>query len=270
MATLTPFRYPGAKNKLISILDASLIDLGIKQNSNFIDAFVGGGSVLLNVAERYPNLELFGNDKDYWMASFWKIVSDGQSLKLQELLDLMAQPVTLEHFYKLRQTPPISDVEAAYRAIFFNRTTFSGILYSGPIGGKEQKSKYKVDCRYNYSKLKEKILVCHELLKGRTTIENVDFEKYSPLVNENWLVYLDPPYVVAGESLYTEHMSETAHENLGKILLNRKNWLLSYDDSDIIRRIYQNCNIYNISGNYSINGAKIKWSQKNVLLITSK
>ena len=109
----------------------------------------------------YPHIDLYGNDKDPWIASFWKIISEGDSNRFDHLLGMLEAQPTIELFYKLSQAPPIDELEKAYYSIFFNRTCFSGIVKrdsldkvkSNPIGGKEQKSKWKVDCRYSYKKL---------------------------------------------------------------------------------------------------------------------
>lgn len=264
--TLTPFRYPGAKNKLLPILRSYIDPLMVNQNQ-FCDAFIGGGSVLLNVAEAFPSIQLFGNDKDYGISSFWKIVSDSNTNKMEKLLELMEQSPTLDLFYQLREDKTTNDdVTAAYKSIFFNRTTFSGIHYSGPIGGKEQKSKYTVDCRYNFKKLKAKILACNILLKGRTQIDNCDVLNY-PILNTNCPVYLDPPYYVKGDSLYIVKMNDEDHKNLSIILNNRNNWVLSYDDCAVIRTIYKNNNVIDLSTRYCINGKKESWKSKNELII---
>jgi DNA adenine methylase len=155
--TRTPFRYAGSKNKMLPILMEHLDPLLVK-NDSFCDVFVGGGSVLLEVAAKYPKMKLFANDKDKWVSSFWSIVASDDFQKLNELIERLEAPPTIELFYKLRETAPKNDIDNAYRALFFNRTCFSGILSSGPIGGKQQKSKYKVDCRFNFTKLKKKII----------------------------------------------------------------------------------------------------------------
>jgi DNA adenine methylase len=266
MAIITPFRYPGSKNKLLPVL-MEHIDKTLVGKNEFCDAFVGGGSVLLEVANKYSKLKLYANDKDQWVASFWQVVADNDSTNLKELLGLMEAQPTLELFYKLRETPPVTIVESAYRAIFFNRTTFSGIFYSGPIGGKGQKSKYPVDCRYNFKKLKAKTLVCHELLKGRTAISNLDFSDYDILTGTDYPLYLDPPYYVKGDILYIERMKPAAHEELAKMLDSRTNWVLSYDDCPEIRKFYQNKQIIDLSARYCINGKKDNWESKNELII---
>jgi DNA adenine methylase len=266
--TLTPFRYPGAKNKLLPIITAHIDEMLIGHNY-FCDAFVGGGSVLLNIAQRYPHLQLYANDKDYWIYCFWKLVASPDFNKLSELLTLLEVRPTLELFYELRSENTTDEIRCAYKAIFFNRTTFSGIFKSGPIGGKEQKSAYTVDCRFNSKKLKDKIILCHKLLTGRTTVENNDINNYSILSNTDYPIYLDPPYFIKGKDLYSEYMVSSEHVCLAQQLQNRNNWVLSYDDCPEVRVLYKNKSIIDLSARYSINGQKTKWQHKNELIILS-
>jgi DNA adenine methylase len=266
MATLTPFRYPGAKNKLLPILREHLDKIMVGQDS-FIDVFVGGGSVLLDVAARYPNIKLYANDKDYWVASFWKIVSGDDQAQFDALLALIATQPTLKLFNELRSTPTSDPLQSAYRAIFFNRTTFSGIFYSGPIGGKEQKSQYTVDCRYNAKKIQDKMRACRKLLLNRTTVACTDFASYDVLWNAEAPAYLDPPYYVKGDALYIEKMDSFAHEKMAALLQYRDNWVLSYDDCPEIRKLYSDNQIIDLAARYCINGKKDNWESKNELII---
>ena len=259
-------RYPGSKAKLMKALMPH-IDIMMLNRGEFCDAFIGGGSVLLEVADKYPKIKLYANDKDINIASFWKIISAVDTIKLWELFDLIDAKPTIEQFYKLRETPATNDVECAYRAIYFNRCCFSGIAMSGPIGGKEQKSKYTVDCRYNAGKLKKKIRACHELLIGRTEVSNIDFSLYDPLNKTDMPVYIDPPYWLKGKMLYPENMQPTEHRNLAAILNMRSNWILSYDDCPEIRNLYSKNQIIDLAASYCINGKKTSWEKKNELII---
>lgn len=275
MKNISPYRYPGSKNKLLPILSEYISGILWNQD-NFSDGFVGGGSAMLYIANKYPNIQLFGNDKDSWIASFWQIVSGNDSSKFEALLTSLRMQPTIDLFYKLSQTPPITDLEQAYYSIFFNRTCFSGIVKrdsqdrvkSTPIGGKDQKSKWKIDCRYNFKKLKEKIIHCRELLSGRTKIECSDFSNYDILMNTNYPIYLDAPYVKKGDMLYHESMSLKDHEKLAAILQNRSNWVASYDDCLEIRDLYKQNKIIDLAARYSINGKKTQWESKNELIIT--
>ena len=270
MSILTPFRYAGSKNKLLPVIMPHLDKL-LQNKSTFADGFVGGGSVLLEVAHRYRDMQLFANDKDRWVYSFWKVVSDSNRTSLDDLLKLMSVTPTIDLFNKLREEKVDDNdtVACAYRAIFFNRTAFSGILSSGPIGGQEQKSKWTVNCRYNFKKLKSKIEKCHELLQGRTTVSCENILNYKYLTEGDGVIYLDPPYFKAGDSLYPEKMSEIEHEALSKILLTRENWVLSYDDHPVINKLYSSKGSSIIPVRYCINGEKTDWKKTGELLITS-
>lgn len=267
MATsiITPLRWAGAKNKLLPALEPYLDSLLLNKDK-FCDVFIGGGSVLLWCAKKYPKIQLFANDKDAGIANFWSVVVSNQSQKLQDLFTLMQSIPTVELFFKLKETAPQSDVEWAYRTIFLNRCSFSGMMNS-PIGGKEQKSKWGVGCRYNFNKLKEKILYCHELLKDRTIISNLDFCSYQILSDNDTVKYLDPPYFKVGHMLYDEYMLEKEHINLANILKNTTNWVLSYDDCSEIRSLYSNQKIIDLAARYCINGKKNNWEHKNELII---
>lgn len=259
----SPFRYPGGKTKILPIILPY-----INPTDCFIDAFVGGGSVLLEIANKYPNISLFANDKNYWIYSFWKVISNPNQ-DYNSLITLLKQPPTLSLFYKLREEETEDEVLCAYKAIFYNRTAFSGIFFSGPIGGKEQKSKYKIDCRYNFDKIKLKLDICRKLLINRLTVSNKDCSEYE-LLNTNISTYIDPPYVLAGDSLYVDKMSHNDHKQLFNILDNRTNWLLSYDDCPLIRELYKEHQVIDMSAKYCISGKKKEWQNKNELIILPK
>jgi DNA adenine methylase len=179
---------------------------------------------------------------------------------------LIDQPPTLEHFYKLREEETVDEVRCAYKAILFNRTTFSGIFNSGPIGGKGQKSKYAIDCRYNSKTLRLKLNKCRDLLKGRLSVSNKHFNEYDQMAIDTPM-YLDPPYYEMGNSLYTEKMTISDHCDLSMLLHIRPNWILSYDDCNEIRKLYEDHNIIDLSARYCINGKKKSWQNKNELVV---
>lgn len=257
---------------LMEYLDKMLVN-----HNQFVDVFVGGGSVLLSVAQKYPDIQLYANDKDYWMSCFWSVVSDPDTTKLNGLLGLLDTKPTMEHFHRLIEISPTNSVDCAYQALYFNRTCFSGIVKkdaqgrvkSNPIGGHFQNSKWKIDCRYNAKKLIEKVKHCHQLLVGRTIVECKDFSDYEPLVKADYPVYCDPPYFVKGGMLYSKNMNAWEHDKLAAILQKRNNWLLSYDDCTEIRALYQGNQILDHGMRYSINGKKTDWAKKNELIILS-
>jgi DNA adenine methylase len=268
----SPFRYPGGKSKMIPIIMEYLEPL-LENENEFCDVFTGGGSVALAVAEKYPNLNIILNDKDTWIYSFWDVVSGKSTQYLDDLLKLIETPVTIELFNQLNDQEDDSILGSAYRALFFNRACFSGIVkkkdnkvLSSPIGGRQQLSKYKVNCRYNSKKLQSKIIKINKLLSGRTQVLNQDINDY--LIDATCPVYCDPPYFLAGEELYSEYMKLKEHMMMADLLKKRKpNWILSYDDAPIIRELYKDNKVIDLAARYSINGVKNQWSKKNELLI---
>ena len=260
------FRYPGGKGKLILPI---ITELKKKYSGgNLIDGFIGGGSIFLGMAENFPSSKLFGNDKDPWISSVWKIIVGGGS-ELQELIKKIkfCNP-NVELFYQMREKIPEEKVEKAFYGIFFNRTSFSGILKAGPIGGKKQESKYKINCRYNPEKLIKQIEYCHSLLKNRTEISCEDIMNYSPLWETENLAYLDPPYYNKADQLYNIYMKPIEHINLAEKLKNRKNWILSLDNCPNILELYQNWSkIQSLETKYSISNNQNNWVNAKELLI---
>jgi DNA adenine methylase len=268
----TPFRYPGAKNRLLPVLMERLSPHLSCPGVTFSDLFVGGGSVLIKVAEEFPEIKLRANDFDTLMSSFWALVAEGNAEKDETFHTLIDVPVTAERFWALRGTEPCGQVESAYYALFFNRTCFSGILKASPIGGKKQESKWKVDCRYNADKLHKSYDDLVKLLRGRLTVSARPIA--DALRKETWLpsdvLYLDPPYYVQGPALYTEGMDTAQHNEMAHLLQTCKaQWVLSYDGAPEVRSLYLWANVSEVPARYCIKGKKKGWEEKVELIISS-
>lgn len=270
MVTLkSPYRYAGGKSKLLPQIMEHL-DTIVKDSDTYVEPFVGGGSVFLEVVNRYPNKTFYLNDKNYGVASFWSIVTGGNDKCLTDLIKLIDQQPTVNLHDKLRKNKSDDPVMAAYKSIFFNRCNFSGIESSGMIGGVEQKSKYKIDCRYNSDKIKKKITEINQITRNKVIVSNLDIKDYHLLWENEYPAYLDPPYMLAGKQLYTKYMEESEHQSLANQLNNKSNWLLSYDDHSLVRKLYSQHEIIDLSVRYSIDGSKETWKHKNELLIKAK
>ena len=64
----TPLRYPGGKSRACTKMDMYFPDL--RNYTEFCEPFLGGGSVAIHVAKKYPHLKITVNDLyekyDYW------------------------------------------------------------------------------------------------------------------------------------------------------------------------------------------------------------
>ncbi len=266
-----PFRYPGGKTKLAcNPAFRALLDPLLDGADTFYEGFLGSAAVTLDIALRYPNLKFEACELDPTISGFWQLISEGTEAQVQELLILITQMPTVDLFKQLRNQSPVSVVERAYQAIFFNRTTFSGISMAQPIGGNNQISQWKIDCRYNTPLLLKKIKNLRNLFAGRLKIFHADVFNWLDDIPAGSPIYLDPPYFVKGDMLYSEKMSEFQHDKLADKLATKTNWVMSYDICDEIRNKYSSfAQMLEIDFRYSINGKKNNWKSSKEFLIVS-
>ena len=75
--------------------------------------------------------------------------------------------------------------------------------------------------------------------------------------NKSTFVYIDPPYYKEGPGLYRYFYSEKQHKELANyIKMKRFPWLLSYDDTPEIRRLYNRKTCINLYLDYSVKTSK--------------
>lgn len=250
-----------------------LFEHQINDATVFVDVFCGGGSVFLNVLNSFNTGSVIINDKDNAIASFWKCLLDEQ--KTKELLCMIddTEATIQEHSKQKVLLDSNNILEAGFAALFINRTSFSGILTSGPIGGKEQKGKYTVDCRWNPTRLKSQIENACFLMRNKCIVFNEDFRQIlSYFDTKNTVFYCDSPYYEKGNSLYRKTMGSDDHIALSDKIKHLKNavFVISYDKHEFIESLYSQFANYNAETRYSIKGEnRNSWISENELLITN-
>jgi DNA adenine methylase len=143
-------------------------------------------------------------------------------------------------------------------------------LDAGPIGGKSQKSKWKINSRYNKVELIKRI---KEIASFKEKIElyNLDaIELIRILKNrlpKQTLFYLDPPYYNKGKELYLNYYSDKDHEEIAFEINKIKNqkWIVTYDDNNLIKRLY----LMNTKIRYSLGYSAGKFKRGKEILISS-
>lgn len=269
-----PFRYPGGKTKLAANpAFQSLLEPMLDGADTFYEAFLGSAAITLNVALHHPQMKFEAVDFDPTISGFWQLIGNGTEAQVEELLGLLSQIPTVPLFRQLRERAasgePLDLVERAYHAIFFNRTTFSGIAMSQPIGGYNQTSKWTIDCRYNAPKLQEKVTNLRRLLGGRLNVACDNAITWLANVPQGAPVFLDPPYFAKGDVLYPVKMTDFQHGLLAEVLATHTNWIMSYDICPEIRDKYSYAQLLEVKFRYSINGKKKDWKATNEFLIVS-
>lgn len=227
----SPLRYPGGKSWLVrDFLRYMRMD-----TQEVLSPFLGGGAIELNLAlmgkkiyayDICPNLINFWQ---HWIDSPFKIEQDAKKL--------------LEGFNysKLKQIKTNFNFKGYEGAVYYyacNRISFGGVVWGSHVRLYE-----KVDGKFVYP-----------LHKNQTSRRNVfpfthlwrilprvnihvgiqDF-KSSLEMHPDIFTYLDPPYV-GTEDLYG--LKDFDHIGLYNILHTRRNWILSYNDSEMIRQLY--------------------------------
>jgi DNA adenine methylase len=276
---LALMKYPGGKAKKLGMLHGYLDPLLVKATA-FHEVFIGAGPLLLSVAERDPDIALYANDLDENVYSFWAVLADHDSTDFDALMGRLDIVPTIEMFWqeRFRSTcPDRTRVEKAFHCMFFHKTTFSGMYLASPIGGKEQTGKWKVGCHYTAKNILKKMAEARRRVSGgRLAVTCQTFADYlSPAaeLDESDVLYLDPPYYVAGPSLYAVAMSHNEHLQLAMLMKEcPSKWVLSYDSHPTIDILYTWADIRREGFRYSSSSFQEsgKWTEKTEFVILKK
>ncbi len=236
----SPLRYPGGKAGLSSFFFDVLDDNEI-YDCTYVEPYAGGAGAALTllILERVNRIII--NDLDRSIYSFWKAILQKTDEFVEKIIKTDVTIKEWEHQKKIYNEKRSSILNRGFATFFLNRTNRSGIIEARPIGGMEQKGKWKIDARFNKENLIERIERI-SLYKNRITLSNIDGIELMKKVYKkpSILVYIDPPYYQKGDTLYLNHYNSKNHVSLAKFL-NKKskfNWLLTYDNVPEIKALY--------------------------------
>lgn len=255
--TPSPLRYPGGKTSIWEMISKIIKDNGLLE-SHYVEPYAGGCGLALTLLFKGYVHELHLNDIDRSIYCFWKAILKHTN---QFVKKIETTEVTVDEWYRQReiqQNKGLADeMDLAFSTFFLNRTNRSGvILKAGMIGGQKQDGAYKLDCRFNKNGLIEKIRRI-EKYKEKIHFSNldaIDFIKTTSLnlPKKNTLYCVDPPYYDKGSTLYTNFYEHDDHLEVAKLLKKLKMpWVLTYDNADEIRQMYDGKQQYYFDLNYS-------------------
>lgn len=239
----SPLRYPGGKSDFLATA-AQIYRGGGFEGTPIVEPYAGSAAVSLGLLDfgLTPHVTLL--ERDPLLYAFWTCVFERPGeliVRFQEMEISVATWTTLQPLLKLDKPDRTRLLDMGVAGLFFNRANFSGILNGGPIGGKFQKSAYKIDCRTRKDDLIGRILAL-AMLADRV---DVRFGDAVALVDEmakttNNFFYLDPPYFNKGELLYRHFYRLRQHKQLATALAAADfSWLLSYDEHHVIEFLYE-------------------------------
>ncbi|MFZ5525354.1 MAG: DNA adenine methylase [Pseudomonadota bacterium] len=252
----SPLRYPGSKATLVEWM-SRFLQANDLIGSEFVELYAGSAALSLNLLKRGDVSSVMLFERDPLLFAFWYCVFN----QTESLIQLIEQyEPGLETREVLGSLLKLDDVSGdlpllGYAGLLFNRTSFSGVLHAGPIGGAGQQSKYKVDCRFNRVEITQRIRECSELAPNVSVYFGDAVKALKDAnsgVNGSRVFYVDPPYYVQGPRLYRYHYKFADHVALAEALTDATyRWILSYDDHPAIRHLYREFPLVQPSLRYS-------------------
>jgi len=260
MRPASPLRYPGGKASLANLL-AQVIHLNQLEGSCYYEAYAGGAGAALSLLREGVVSGIQINDADFRVYSFWKAAILDTDRFVERIFKV---PLEIEEWQRQREIcvhpASHSPFEVGFAAFYMNRCNRSGVLTgAGPIGGHAQSGKWRLGVRFCREALAERVM---EIAKFRSDIgihnlDAVDFLKTKlpkGSGRRRSFVYLDPPYVVKGQRLYLNAYAPKDHSYVSKYLEAQSTlpWIMSYDDAELIRKLYAKHQIFNLPIRYSL------------------
>jgi DNA adenine methylase len=267
----TPLRYPGGKSRAVK----HILPLIPEDCGELCSPFLGGGSIELAVAER--GTRVHGYDIFEPLVWFWQALLS-QPAKLAILCDGMRvwHPEYLKK-YKVRNSDPPEHYHVPQRGLLkedfdqlreelrkedsyslrnaaafyaINRSSFSGATFSG---GYSKRAAY---ARFTDSRLKD----LKNFKEPNLTVGHAHFTE-SLSRHPNAFLYLDPPYLLGAqrEKLYGDSGNTHGgfdHAALSRLVGQRSNWVMSYNDCETIRDLYKDYEIQEAAWTYGMNKSK--------------
>jgi DNA adenine methylase len=242
----SPLRYPGGKAKLFDPVKTLLAHNKLL-DCTYVEPFAGGFGLGLKLLLGGYASKVVINDLAPDIYSFWYACLHEPD-SLCDRID--NAKLTIDEWRHQKQIFSIKDtsdkLSLGFSTFYLNRTNRSGVLNGGPIGGLDQKGNYKIDARFNKATLISKIRQISRVssrisLHNEDAIQLIDRIK-STLDRRNTFIYFDPPYVKQGGNLYYKYYDKNNHKELGDFIqreISDWNWIVSYDDDDLVRSIYK-------------------------------
>ena len=236
MKTVKPFvKWAGGKNSLIpQITKYYPFELKNGFIERYIEPFVGGGAVLIDILQKYEIKEAYAFDINIDLINCYNVIKNNVEELIRKLDKKEKNFIALNdeerqnYFYDIRaeynsyKLNDKLDVKRASEFIFLNRTCFNGLYRVNKDG------KFNVPCgKYKNPTIcdSNNLRNLSELIKN-VIFEYGDYRKSEKYVNNNTFVYFDPPYrPLSATSGFTSYTKEDFNDDNQKELAQYYNKL---------------------------------------------
>lgn len=293
---IRPFvKWAGGKGSLIPQLNNFYpYELQNGVIERYIEPFVGGGAVLIDILQKYNIQEAYAFDINIDLINSYNVIKNNVENLITNLKKIETEYLQLEqeerkeYFYNKRNEynnytleENEQNIQRASQFIYLNRTCFNGLYRVNKSG------KFNVPI----GRHKNPTICDEENLRNLSNlIQNVqfqygDYKKSMEYVTENTFVYFDPPYrplnITSGFTSYTkedfdddnqrelaEFYRELNTQNV-KLMLSNSNPKNTNKEDTFFDNIYQGFNIDEIYASRMINANSKGRGKISEILVTN-
>lgn len=294
-AAVKPFlKWAGGKGQLLKDIEKHYL-FSENKITKYAEPFVGGGAVLLDILNKYDLEEVYISDVNAELINTYCIIRDNVNELITLLSAMQSEYLVLngdarktyyllkrERFNELKiDKYSEQNTEKAALMLFLNKTCFNGLfrvnkkgLFNVPMGS------YKNPLICNESNLR----AVSEKLQN-VTIVCGDYRKSEEFIDDNTLVYFDPPYRPLTETSsftsYTENefnddeqialaeYVKKCSQKGAKIIVSNSDPKNVNEEDNFFDELYANYNIQRVSATRMINSKSESRGKINELLITN-
>lgn len=260
--------------------------------NKYVEPFVGGGAILLDVLQKYEIKKAYAYDTNQDLVNAYNVIKTNVDDLIKKLKKYEDEYIGLdmesrkEYYYDVRSEYNSSEIKTgklsvkrASEFIFLNRTCFNGLYrvnQSGDFNVPMGKYKNPTICDEENLRSLSELLQNVEIIYG-------DYHDTLELVDDNTFVYFDPPYrplnITSGFTSYTkEDFNDENQKQLAsyykkldsmdaKLMLSNSNPKNVNEEDTFFDDIYQGFNINELQANRMINSNATKRGKISELLI---
>lgn len=293
---IRPFvKWAGGKGSLIPQLN-NFYPYELKNGiiERYIEPFVGGGAVLIDILQKYDIQEVYAFDINIDLINSYNVIKNNVEELITNLKKLETEYLQLgqeerkNYFYNIRDEynnyeleKNEQNVQRAAQFIYLNRTCFNGLYRVNKNG----KFNVPVGSYKNPTICDEENLRQLSQLIQNVQFQYGDYSKSMEYVTENTFVYFDPPYrplnVTSGFTSYTkEDFNDDNQRELAifygelnvrnaKLMLSNSNPKNINKEDTFFDNIYQGFNINQIQASRMINANSNGRGKISEILVTN-
>jgi len=228
----SPLRYPGGKQKLGEFLRRCVIAAD-DPALTYVEPYAGGAGAGLSLLCSGDVARIVVNDLDPAIYSFWYAATHYNADLIERVRDV---DVSIDAWLEQREIYRLGDVSdpvaLGFATLFLNRTSRSGVMGAGVIGGYRQSGRYKVGARFYRQTIIDRLSAIGQLSSRIEVLNRDGIDLITERAQDDrYLFYIDPPYYEKGASLYLNAFTPEDHMALAACLNARADtkWILTYD-----------------------------------------